>query len=96
MASSHSPSKKHVHSRCVSATMKQNLRTLALAAAAALVTVWAGPALAQPHHLPASGDNQRASVTQQIGPVDVTISYGSPRVVLRGNDRRGKIWARAR
>ncbi|HQQ78698.1 MAG TPA: DUF2911 domain-containing protein [Thermoanaerobaculia bacterium] len=72
--------------------MKQNLRTLALAAAAALVTVWAGPALAQPHHLPASGDNQRASVTQQIGPVDVTISYGSPRVVLRGNDRRGKIW----
>ena len=52
----------------------------------------AGSATAQPHHLPASGDNQRASVTQQVGPVEVTISYGSPRVVLKGNDRRGKIW----
>jgi hypothetical protein len=72
--------------------MNKNPRTLALAAIAALVTVRAGSAVAQPHHLPASGDNQRASVTQQIGPVDVTISYGSPRVVLKGNDRRGKIW----
>jgi hypothetical protein len=72
--------------------MKKNPRTFALAAAAALVTVSAGSVTAQPHYLPASGDNQRASVTQQIGPVEVTISYGSPRVVLRGNDRRGKIW----
>ena len=72
--------------------MKQTVRTFALAAAAALVTVSAGPAPAQPHYIPASGDNQRASVTQEIGPVDVTISYGSPRVVLKGNDRHGKIW----
>lgn len=75
--------------------MNKNLRSLALAAAAAaFVTVSAGPATAQPHHIPPSGDNQRASVTQQIGPVDVTISYGSPRVVLKGNDRRGKIWGK--
>ena len=72
--------------------MKQNLRALALAAAAAFVTLSAPSATAQPHYLPPSGDNQRASATQEIGPVDVTISYASPRVVLRGNDRRGKIW----
>jgi hypothetical protein len=72
--------------------MKQNLRAFALAAAAAFVIVFAGSAPAQPHYMPPSGDNQRASVTQEIGPVDVTISYGSPRVVLKGNDRRGKIW----
>ncbi len=72
--------------------MKQNLRAIAPAAVAALVTVWAGSAPAQPHHIPPSGDNQRATVTQQIGPVEVSIWYGSPRVVLRGNDRRGKIW----
>jgi hypothetical protein len=72
--------------------MNKNLRTVALAAIAVLVTIWAGSATAQPRYLPPSGDNQRATVTQQIGPVDVTISYGSPRVVLRGNDRRGKIW----
>jgi hypothetical protein len=72
--------------------MNKNLRAPALAAAAAFVLVFAGSAPAQPHHMPASGDNQRASVTQEIGPVDVTISYGSPRVVLKGNDRHGKIW----
>ena len=72
--------------------MIRKVRPLALAAAAALVVVSARSATAQPHYLPASGDNQRASVTQEIGPVEVTISYGSPRVVLRGNDRRGKIW----
>jgi hypothetical protein len=72
--------------------MKKNLRTLALAAAAAFVALSACSATAQPHYLPASGDNQRASVTQQVGPVEVSIAYASPRVVLRGNDRRGKIW----
>lgn len=72
--------------------MNKNLRPIALAAAAAFVTLSSRSVTAQPHHLPPSGDNQRASVTQQIGPVDVTISYGSPRVVLKGNDRRGKIW----
>lgn len=42
--------------------------------------------------LPPSGDNQRSSVTQEIGPVRVTIDYSSPRVVRGKNDRRGKIW----
>jgi Protein of unknown function (DUF2911) len=72
--------------------MNKNNRVLALAALAAFVTVSSGPATAQPRYLPPSGDSQRASVTQQVGPVTVTISYGSPRVVLKGNDRRGKIW----
>ncbi|HQR67728.1 MAG TPA: DUF2911 domain-containing protein [Thermoanaerobaculia bacterium] len=52
----------------------------------------AGPALAQGLVLSPPGDNQRATVTQQIGPVNVTVDYSSPRVVLRGQDRKGKIW----
>jgi hypothetical protein len=52
----------------------------------------AGPALAQGLVVSPPGDNQRASVTQQIGPVKVTIDYSSPRVVLHGQDRKGKIW----
>jgi hypothetical protein len=74
--------------------MRQNSRAFALAAVAAFVLLFAGPVTAQPHYLPASGDNQRASVTQQVGPVEITISYGSPRVVLKGDDRRGKIWGK--
>ena len=74
--------------------MKQTVRAFARAASAAFVTLSSRSVTAQPHHLPASGDNQRASVTQQVGPVDVTISYGSPRVVLKGDDRRGKIWGK--
>ena len=42
--------------------------------------------------LPPSGDNQRATVTQQIGPVLVSVEYSSPRVTLKGDNRRGKIW----
>ena len=42
--------------------------------------------------LPPSGDNQRATVTQQIGPVVVSVEYSSPRVTLKGDNRRGKIW----
>jgi hypothetical protein len=42
--------------------------------------------------LPPSGDNPRASVTQAIGPVRVTVDYSSPRVVRGKNDRHGKIW----
>lgn len=52
----------------------------------------AGPALAQGLTLPPSGDNQRAKIVQHIGPVKVSVDYSSPRVVLKGNDRRGKIW----
>ena len=40
--------------------------------------------------LPPSGDNQKASVTQFIGPVKVTIDYASPAV----RDRRGQIWGK--
>ena len=43
--------------------------------------------------LPYSGDNQKASVTQFIGPVKVEIEYSSPKVHgPGGEDRRGKIW----
>ena len=43
--------------------------------------------------LPPSGDNQKASVTQYIGPVRLTIDYSSPDVHSpTGEDRRGKIW----
>ena len=42
---------------------------------------------------PPSGGNQKASVTQHIGPVRVTIDYSSPDVHgPNGEDRRGKIW----
>jgi Protein of unknown function (DUF2911) len=45
--------------------------------------------------IPPSGNNQRASVTQQIGPVRVTIDYSSPAVHgPDGKDRRGQIWGR--
>ena len=57
-----------------------------------LLAAAAGPAAAQGLKLPPSGENQRATVSQEIGPVTVTIDYSSPRVVLHGNDRRGKIW----
>ena len=45
--------------------------------------------------LPPSGNNQRASVTQQIGPVRITIDYSSPAVHgPDGKDRRGQIWGK--
>src|SRR5437667_7899755 len=43
--------------------------------------------------LPYSGNNQKASVTQYIGPVRVSVDYSSPAVHgPDGKDRRGKIW----
>jgi hypothetical protein len=74
--------------------MRKTIRAIAPIALAALVTLSSRSAPAQPHYLPASGDNQRASVSQQVGPVTVTIAYSSPRVVLKGNDRRGKVWGK--
>lgn len=69
--------------------MKAN-RTLPLALAVALVMT--GVASAQITS-PPSGDNQKASVTQHIGPVTVTIDYSSPDITgPNGEDRRGKIW----
>ena len=51
------------------------------------------PILAQPLSTPPNGDNQKASVTQHIGLVKVTIDYSSPDVhAPNGEDRRGKIW----
>ncbi len=45
--------------------------------------------------LPPSGNNQKASVTQYIGPVQVTIDYSSPAVHgPDGKDRRGQIWGK--
>jgi len=44
---------------------------------------------------PPSGNNQKASVTQYIGPVRVTIEYSSPAVHgPDGKDRRGQIWGK--
>jgi len=46
--------------------------------------------------MPPDGANQRASVTQQLGLVKVTIEYSSPKVhnPHTGEDRRGKIWGK--
>jgi hypothetical protein len=45
--------------------------------------------------LPPSGNNQKAAVTQSIGPVQVTIEYSSPAVhAADGTDRRGQIWGK--
>jgi Flp pilus assembly protein TadD len=45
--------------------------------------------------LPPSGNNQKASVSQFIGPVQVTIEYASPAVHgPDGKDRRGQIWGK--
>lgn len=45
--------------------------------------------------LPPSGNNQKASVTQFIGPVRVSIEYSSPAVHgPDGKDRRGQIWGK--
>jgi hypothetical protein len=59
-----------------------------------------GAALLQPPALTAqfvelapSGDNQKSSVRQGIGPVEVEVTYSSPNVhAPDGTDRRGKIW----
>ncbi|MBL8175650.1 MAG: DUF2911 domain-containing protein [Bryobacterales bacterium] len=61
----------------------------------ALLTFLGGKGFAQfpGLNLPPSGDNQKASITQFIGPVKVTIDYSSPKVHgPDGKDRRGKIW----
>ncbi|HEY2018608.1 MAG TPA: DUF2911 domain-containing protein [Bryobacteraceae bacterium] len=44
---------------------------------------------------PPSGNNQKAIVTQYIGPVRITIDYSSPAVHgPDGKDRRGQIWGK--
>ena len=41
---------------------------------------------------PPDGDNQKAEVSQWIGPVKIAISYHSPRVHFKGAERTGHIW----
>ncbi len=67
------------------------IRALSCAALAALAAI---PVAAQAGlTLPPSGDNQRSTVTQQIGLVRVSLDYSSPDVhAPNGDDRRGKIW----
>jgi hypothetical protein len=64
----------------------------------ALTVVLALPAEAQiipGLTIPPSGNNQKASVTQNIGPVNVRIEYSSPAVHgPDGKDRRGQIWGK--
>jgi hypothetical protein len=60
-----------------------------------LLLLIANASFAQGITLPPSGDNQRSTVAQHIGPVVVTIDYSSPRVVRTDQgDRRGKIWGK--
>lgn len=66
-----------------------------IATALALVLAWGeAPAFAQSSvTLPPSGGNQKASVSQNIGLVRVTVDYSSPDVTgPNGEDRTGKIW----
>lgn len=59
----------------------------------ALMALVAANAAAQAISTPPNGDNQKSSVTQYIGLVQVTIDYNSPDVhAPDGSDRRGKIW----
>jgi len=58
-----------------------------------LVLAPAAPARAQDVTLPPSGDNEKCTVVQHIGPASVTVDYSSPDVhAPDGSDRRGKIW----
>jgi hypothetical protein len=58
-----------------------------------MLVMWPLAAAAQ-LTLPPDGDNQRSMVTQQVGPVSVSIEYSSPRVVRGKDDRRGQIWGK--
>lgn len=66
---------------------------LRLAPTLVLSFALAAPAAAQRLAGPPSGGNQKASVSQWIGPVEVNVTYNSPKVTAPdGTDRRGKIW----
>ncbi|MCE7863386.1 MAG: DUF2911 domain-containing protein [Bacteroidetes bacterium CHB5] len=55
--------------------------------------VWSISSAAQQLTTPPSGANQKAKVTQFIGPVEISIAYSSPDVHgPNGEDRTGKIW----
>lgn len=62
-------------------------------ASIAIAALCAASAPAQILSVPPDGDNQRATVTQHIGLVKVSVDYHSPDVHgPNGEDRRGKIW----
>ncbi|MEJ0057642.1 MAG: DUF2911 domain-containing protein [Bacteroidota bacterium] len=66
--------------------MKKLLTALTLV----FVANWA---MAQSLPFPPSGDNQKARVTQWVGPVEISIVYSSPDVhAPNGDDRKGHIW----
>jgi hypothetical protein len=69
------------------------LAAAALAGCAALGLAGSAAAQVTGVTLPPSGDNQRQTVTQQVGLVRVSIDYSSPHVHSpTGEDRKGKIW----
>jgi hypothetical protein len=71
---------------------RRRMKRISLIATMA-ATLLAGSLAAQGITTPPNGDNQRASVTQYIGLVKVTVDYHSPDVHgPNGEDRRGKIW----
>ncbi len=73
--------------------MPSRLFTTAFIAAGIAGAAFAGGACAEGLTLPPDGDNQRAVVSQWIGPVEISISYHSPNVTSpTGENRRGKIW----
>jgi hypothetical protein len=64
---------------------------------ASLFLVLGGAGFAQTSGLttPPSGNNQKASVTQFIGPIRISIDYSSPAVHgPDGKDRHGQIWGK--
>lgn len=72
--------------------MRRPAMTAALAACTFAVFC-AGMTFAQSVTLPPSGGNQKSSIIQHIGLVEVRIDYSSPDVTSpTGQDRRGKIW----
>jgi len=69
----------------------RSLLRFSLAIGAATVAFAQFPGLT----LPPSGNNQRSTVIQAIGPVKVTIDYSAPAVHgPDGKDRRGQIWGK--
>ncbi len=57
------------------------------------LTACASFAFAQTLTQPSSGDNQKSKVSQNIGPVEVSLAYSSPDVHgPKGEDRKGHIW----
>jgi hypothetical protein len=75
--------------------MSPRLRFVSFAFGLALAVALLGSsgAGAQPITLPPNGENQKGSVSQWIGLVEVNVTYNSPNVhAPDGSDRRGKIW----